>query len=91
MHDLLWGKYETLRPVQIESICSKNPIAYKYIKHGQTIEIIWTIFPAVVLLIIAFPSFILLYLCDEVISPAMTIKAMAEQKRFFDKMKKEFG
>ena len=33
---------------------SKNPIAYKYIKHGQTIEIIWTIFPAVVLLIIAF-------------------------------------
>ena len=41
---------------------SNNPIAYKYIKHGQTIEVIWTIFPAVVLLIIAFPSFILLYL-----------------------------
>lgn len=58
---------------------SKNPIAYKYIKHGQTIEIIWTIFPAVVLLIIAFPSFILLYLCDEVISPAITIKAIGYQ------------
>lgn len=36
-------------------------------------------FPAVILLIIAFPSFILLYLCDEVISPAMTIKAIGYQ------------
>lgn len=58
---------------------SANPIAYKYIKHGQTIEIIWTILPALVLLVIAFPSFILLYLCDEVISPAMTIKAIGLQ------------
>lgn len=56
-----------------------NPIAYKYIKHGQTIEIIWTILPALVLLVIAFPSFILLYLSDEVISPAMTIKAIGLQ------------
>lgn len=23
-----WGQYEKLRPIQIESICSKNPIAY---------------------------------------------------------------
>ncbi len=58
---------------------SSNPIAYKYIKHGQTIEIVWTILPALVLLVIAFPSFILLYLCDEVISPAMTIKAIGLQ------------
>ncbi len=27
----------------------------------------------------AFPSFILLYLCDEVISPAITIKAIGYQ------------
>lgn len=26
--NILWGKYETLRPIQIESICSKDPIAY---------------------------------------------------------------
>ena len=58
---------------------SKNPLPHKYLVHGQTIEIIWTILPAVVLLIIAFPSFILLYLCDEVISPAMTIKAIGLQ------------
>lgn len=58
---------------------TSNPIPYKYIKHGQFIEIIWTIFPALVLLTIAFPSFILLYLCDEVISPAITIKAIGYQ------------
>lgn len=58
---------------------SNNQISYKYLTHGQTIEIIWTIFPAVILLIIAFPSFILLYLCDEVLTPAMTIKVTGLQ------------
>lgn len=57
----------------------KNQFSHKYLLHGQVIEIIWTILPAAVLLVIAFPSFILLYLCDEVISPAMTIKAIGLQ------------
>ena len=52
---------------------------HKYVRHGQVIEIIWTIFPAVILLLIAFPSFILLYLCDEVLTPAMTIKVIGLQ------------
>lgn len=56
-----------------------NKFAYKYLRHGQTLEIIWTIFPAIILLVIAFPSFILLYLCDEVLTPAMTIKVVGLQ------------
>nr|YP_009935172.1 Cox2 [Metschnikowia caudata]QNS23041.1 Cox2 [Metschnikowia caudata]QNS23050.1 Cox2 [Metschnikowia caudata] len=56
-----------------------NKFAYKYLKHGQTLEIIWTIFPAMILLLMAFPSFILLYLCDEVLTPAMTIKVVGLQ------------
>ena len=56
-----------------------NRFAYEYVRHGQVIEIIWTIFPAVILLLIAFPSFILLYLCDEVLTPAMTIKVIGLQ------------
>lgn len=43
------------------------------------IELIWTITPAFVLIAIAFPSFKLLYLMDEVIDPAMTIKALGHQ------------
>lgn len=56
-----------------------NKFAYKYLRHGQILEIIWTIFPAIILLLIAFPSFILLYLCDEVLTPAMTIKVVGLQ------------
>nr|YP_009918675.1 Cox2 [Metschnikowia mauinuiana]QMJ95711.1 Cox2 [Metschnikowia mauinuiana] len=56
-----------------------NKFAYKYLMHGQTLEMMWTIFPAVMLLLIAFPSFILLYLCDEVLTPAMTMKVVGLQ------------
>jgi cytochrome c oxidase subunit 2 len=42
----------------------KNPIAHKYLTHGTVIELIWTITPALILIAIAFPSFRLLYLMD---------------------------
>lgn len=47
--------------------------------HGTLIEMIWTITPALILLIIAIPSFSLLYAMDEVISPAITIKTLGHQ------------
>nr|WCH57922.1 cytochrome c oxidase subunit 2 [Hypnea nidifica] len=47
--------------------------------HGTLIEMIWTITPAFILLIIAVPSFSLLYAMDEVISPAITIKTLGHQ------------
>ena len=56
-----------------------NPIAHKYLNHGTLIELIWTITPALVLIAIAFPSFRLLYLLDEVISPTITIKVTGHQ------------
>lgn len=43
------------------------------------IELIWTISPAFILIAIAFPSFRLLYLLDEVISPTITIKVVGHQ------------
>lgn len=56
-----------------------SPIVHKYHNHGTIIELVWTITPALVLIAIAFPSFKLLYLMDEVIDPAMTIKATGHQ------------
>lgn len=41
--------------------------------HGTLIELIWTIAPAVILILIAFPSFKLLYLMDEVMDPSLVI------------------
>ena len=44
---------------------NKNyPISNKYISHGSIIELIWTIVPLIIVIIIAFPSFISLYLID---------------------------
>jgi heme/copper-type cytochrome/quinol oxidase subunit 2 len=43
---------------------SKNPISHKYLTHGTVLELIWTITPAIILIAIAFPSFRLLYLMD---------------------------
>jgi len=47
--------------------------------HGTTIEIIWTIVPALILIIIAVPSFSLLYSVDEVLDPAVTLKIVGHQ------------
>ena len=57
---------------------SRNPIPEK-ILHGTTIEIAWTIAPSLILVFIAIPSFALLYSIDEVVDPAVTVKAIGHQ------------
>jgi len=54
-------------------------IVLKYWTHGTIIELVWTITPSIILMIIAKPSFALLYLLDEVISPAVTLKVVGHQ------------
>ena len=60
-------------------ISTKSPISHKYLNHGTLIELIWTITPAVILILIAFPSFKLLYLMDEVSDPSMSVLAEGHQ------------
>jgi heme/copper-type cytochrome/quinol oxidase subunit 2 len=57
----------------------KSPISHKYLNHGTLIELIWTITPALILILIAFPSFKLLYLMDEVSDAAMSVLAEGHQ------------
>lgn len=57
---------------------TKNPVP-NIIIHGTTIEIIWTLTPAIILMIIAVPSFSLLYSVDEIIDPAITLKVIGHQ------------
>lgn len=47
--------------------------------HSTTIELIWTIIPGVILVLIAIPSLKLLYSLDEVIKPNVTLKATGSQ------------
>ena len=56
----------------------KNSVPVNVV-HASTLEVIWTIVPGLVLMVIAIPSFALLYAADELVDPAMTIKVVGHQ------------
>nr|YP_010564482.1 cytochrome c oxidase subunit II [Pilumnopeus makianus]UZA47098.1 cytochrome c oxidase subunit 2 [Pilumnopeus makianus] len=56
-----------------------NSYINRYMLENQTIELIWTSIPAIILIFIALPSLRLLYLLDEVNNPSMTLKTIGHQ------------
>lgn len=62
------------------SIYNNKRMKYnKNITHNVILEIIWTIMPSIILIVIAIPSFKLLYAQDEVLNPIITVKAIGQQ------------
>jgi cytochrome c oxidase subunit 2 len=51
----------------------------KSLTHFSILEVVWTITPSIILMLIAIPSFALLYAMDEVLHPAITFKAIGHQ------------
>nr|YP_011008099.1 cytochrome oxidase subunit II [Dictyotopsis propagulifera]WBP69965.1 cytochrome oxidase subunit II [Dictyotopsis propagulifera] len=47
--------------------------------HSTLLEIVWTISPALILMLIGLPSFALLYSMDEIIDPSITLKVIGHQ------------
>ena len=47
--------------------------------HGTVLEIVWTVVPSLILIVVALPSFALLYSIDEIIDPGLTIKCIGHQ------------
>lgn len=47
--------------------------------HASTLEVVWTLVPAFILILIAVPSFSLLYSVDEIIEPLFTVKVIGHQ------------
>jgi len=47
--------------------------------HSTLLEIVWTIIPAIILVLIAVPSFALLYSLDEILDPQITLKIVGHQ------------
>jgi heme/copper-type cytochrome/quinol oxidase subunit 2 len=70
---ILFGVAWILISIIRNYVYSKSPISNKYLNHGTLIELIWTISPALILILIAFPTFKLLYLMDEVTDPSLTV------------------
>nr|QNG56394.1 cytochrome c oxidase subunit II [Macrohyliota sp. 2 MJ-2020] len=56
-----------------------NKFNHRFLLEGQTIEVIWTILPAITLIFIALPSLRLIYILDEVNNPIITIKTIGHQ------------
>ena len=55
-----------------------NPVPSKVV-HNTTLEIVWTIMPVIILVLIAIPSFRLLYFEADIPNPDLTIKAIGKQ------------
>jgi cytochrome c oxidase subunit 2 len=58
---------------------SVSSLESRSVVHGTTLEIVWTVLPSLILVVVALPSFALLYSIDEVIDPAITIKCVGHQ------------
>jgi cytochrome c oxidase subunit I len=56
-----------------------NTTRYKQITHHTALEIVWTVLPSLLLLVISLPSFALLYAIDEITKPTLTFKAIGHQ------------
>nr|YP_009003603.1 cytochrome c oxidase subunit II [Praslinia cooperi]AGZ19089.1 cytochrome c oxidase subunit II [Praslinia cooperi] len=46
---------------------------------AQEVEMIWTVLPAIIMIVIALPSLRILYLMDEISDPHLTIKSIGHQ------------
>nr|YP_010890525.1 cytochrome c oxidase subunit II [Plegadiphilus threskiornis]WIM51531.1 cytochrome c oxidase subunit 2 [Plegadiphilus threskiornis] len=56
-----------------------NKTINSFLLFNETAEIIWTLFPGVILIFIALPSLKVLYLSDEILNPLITIKGIGNQ------------
>jgi cytochrome c oxidase subunit 2 len=56
----------------------RNPVPSRT-SHNTVIEMLWTVVPVLILIIIAIPSFKLMYYMDRVPNPEMTIKVTGHQ------------
>jgi cytochrome c oxidase subunit 2 len=73
---VIWMLYVTVTSFSASS--AKHPTR-EIFTHSSLLEIIWTVIPAVILLLIAVPSFALLYSLDELIDPSITLKIIGHQ------------
>ncbi len=76
---ILWACISEFNSIKSKNI--KNIALPKFggFIHHPTLEIIWTIIPALILVNLALPSFALLYSIDEIVEPSFTFKVIGHQ------------
>nr|YP_004935634.1 cytochrome c oxidase subunit II [Alloeorhynchus bakeri]ADI75221.1 cytochrome c oxidase subunit II [Alloeorhynchus bakeri] len=78
-HTMLILTMITIMVMYLMSTLFINKYINRFLLEGQTIELIWTILPAITLIFIALPSLRILYIMDEINNPLITIKAIGHQ------------
>jgi len=71
--------YMLMRIVLAFRIENTETIRTLTLQHHTWMEVIWTLVPAVILMFIALPSYILIYTMDELIDPKLTLKIIGHQ------------
>ena len=75
---VFWLLFKTVSAFSWEGFVAPSNF-YRNITHHTTAEVVWTILPALILVIIATPSFSLLYAMEDIIKPSITIKVIGNQ------------
>nr|QUT13280.1 cytochrome c oxidase subunit II [Octodonta nipae] len=78
-HTLLILLVITILVAQLLMNLMFNKFTHRLLLEGQTIELIWTILPALTLIFIAIPSLRLIYIIDEINNPSISIKTIGHQ------------
>nr|YP_009694496.1 cytochrome c oxidase subunit II [Eurydema liturifera]YP_009694509.1 cytochrome c oxidase subunit II [Eurydema oleracea]QEI26481.1 cytochrome c oxidase subunit II [Eurydema liturifera]QEI26494.1 cytochrome c oxidase subunit II [Eurydema oleracea] len=78
-HTIMILSMITIMVAYIMISLTKNTLINRYLLEGQTIELIWTMLPAITLIFIALPSLRLLYMIDEINNPSITLKVIGHQ------------
>nr|YP_009480325.1 cytochrome c oxidase subunit II [Bradypus tridactylus]ALO62218.1 cytochrome c oxidase subunit II [Bradypus tridactylus]ATP84991.1 cytochrome c oxidase subunit II [Bradypus tridactylus] len=63
----------------IISLMLSTKLTHTNTMNAQEVETVWTILPAIILILIALPSLRILYMMDEINNPLLTVKAMGHQ------------
>lgn len=86
LHSDIWAIMLFVAGFVLYTVCAtlysfdaNNTTASYKVHHHSLIEVVWTTIPAILLCIIAVPSFTLLYSLDEIVEPSLTIKAIGRQ------------
>jgi len=77
---VIWLLYRCLSYYSFQGNLGSSLSYYdEYFSHSTVLEVVWTIVPALILMLIAVPSFALLYSMEESIQPSLTLKVIGHQ------------
>nr|NP_443219.1 cytochrome c oxidase subunit II [Chauliodus sloani]BAB69978.1 cytochrome c oxidase subunit II [Chauliodus sloani] len=78
-HSLMVVTIISIFVLYIISAMATTVLTDKLLIDAQELEVVWTVLPALVLILIGFPSLLILYVMDEIDDPLLTVKAVGHQ------------